>query len=347
MTENLGRKLAISLGLGLLVFAAVSLYADLPKMVEALSRFEWRLLPLIFVLTLLNYGLRFVKWSYYLKRLGITALSRRESFLIFFAGLSMVVTPGKLGEWLKCYLLREVSGAPVSRSAPIVLAERLTDGLALTLLAVLGLAMFRIGWQVLLLVTVAGLGAIALGRWRTGLEALLVWGGRRPVIGPRIHHLQAFYESTYELLSLPNLAVAVGLGLVSWFGECLAFFFVLVGLGLAGSPLLLIQSSFILASSTIAGAAFLTPGGLGVAEGGIVGLGQFLLGMTRSDAGAAAILIRLGTLWFGVGLGAIALVVTTRRLARQRSAALGEVTTPPEGPAPPARLAEGAGRLDA
>ena len=324
MTDNLGRKLAVSLALGLLVFVGLSLYADLPQVVGALSQFDWKLLPAILVLTLLNYFLRFIKWAFYLDRLGITNVSRWESFLLFFAGLSMVVTPGKVGEWLKSYLLREISGVPFSRSAPIILAERLTDGLALTLLALAGLALFQVGWQVLLVVTLIAVAFIALSRWRTGMEALFAWAASRPVIGPRVHHLQSFYESTHELLSPPNLAVAVGLGLVSWFGECVALYFVFVGLGVAGSPLLLVQSSFILGSSTIAGAALMTPGGLGVAESGIVGLSQLLLDLPRSIAVSAAILIRLGTLWFGVVIGLVALLLLTQRLGRQRLANLAD-----------------------
>ena len=193
MTENLGRKLVLSLGLGLLVFVGLSFYADLPEVVGALGQFDWKLLPAILGLTLVNYLLRFVKWSFYLSRLGITNVSRWESFLLFFAGLSMVVTPGKVGEWLKSYLLREISGVPFSRSAPIILAERLTDGIALTLLAVAGLALFQVGWQVLLVVTLGALVFIALSRWQAGMEAVFKWATTKPLLGPRVHHLRSFY----------------------------------------------------------------------------------------------------------------------------------------------------------
>lgn len=326
--DKLGRKLAISLALGFLVFAGLSLYADLPQMGQALVRFDWRLLPVIFGLTLVNYLLRFVKWTYYLRRLGVRGVPWWESFLIFFAGLSMVVTPGKVGEWLKCYLLRQVSGTPFSRTAPIILAERLTDGLALAILAGAGLFLYRIGWEILLVATLAGLALIALSRWRRAMEAILDWGESRPVVGPRVHLLRNFYESTYELFSPLNLAVAVSLGVVSWAGECVAYFFVLTGLGVEPSFELLIQATFILASSTIAGAALMTPGGLGVAEGGLVGLSQVLVGVTRPVAASSAILIRLGTLWLGVGVGVIALLILTRRLGRTMP--LGAVDGPDE-----------------
>jgi uncharacterized membrane protein YbhN (UPF0104 family) len=58
----------------------------------------------------------------------------------------------------------------------------------------------------------------------------------------------------------------------------------------------------------------MVPGGLAVAEGGIVGMLQ-LLGITSdlSTAAAATLLIRFGTLWFGVAVGVLALVLLGRR----------------------------------
>ena len=45
------------------------------------------------------------------------------------------MTPGKLGEVAQSYLLRETDGVPMARSAPIVVAERVTDLVALLVFA--------------------------------------------------------------------------------------------------------------------------------------------------------------------------------------------------------------------
>src|SRR5207237_10418287 len=86
---------------------------------------------------------------------GAPAIPRGESALIFCSGLSMTMTPGKVGEWLKSYLLRERWRVPFGASAPIVLAERLTDGVAMLLLALGGLLAYGIGRELI--------GLIALG----------------------------------------------------------------------------------------------------------------------------------------------------------------------------------------
>ena len=318
--KDLRRKIVISLALGVVVMLALSVYADLPKLWEVTSRFSWGYLPIIIGLTLLNYGLRYVKWNYYLGQIGAGGLSHRTSSLVFFSGLSMVLTPGKIGEWLKCFLLREVRGTPLAASAPIPLAERLTDGIAMLLLCAGGLLVYGYGWQVMLFIWAEVVVFIAVARYRPLALRLLGWGERLPLLAKRIRHLHRFYESTYQLSSVKNLALAIGLGVVSWGGECLAFYYVLVGLGLPQSPTLLLQAAFVLAASTLIGAVTMLPGGLAAAEGSITGM-LLLLGLTASTAVAAAatLLIRLCTLWFGVAVGALALLLLSRQLGLEAS----------------------------
>ena len=99
--QALRNRLLFSLLLGLAVFAGLSFYADFREVGRSLGEFNWALLPLILLLTAGNYVFRFVKWQYYLRLIGVRGLSTLDSFLIFFSGLGMVITPGKVGEWLK------------------------------------------------------------------------------------------------------------------------------------------------------------------------------------------------------------------------------------------------------
>ena len=122
-------KLLISVLLGVVVFGALAAYGDFSKVGTGLQDFKWELLPLILVVTFGNYALRFVKWQYYLRLLGVSALSRRDSLMIFLAGFTMVMTPGKVGELLKSYLIRVRAGVPMTRTSPIIFAERLSDEL--------------------------------------------------------------------------------------------------------------------------------------------------------------------------------------------------------------------------
>lgn len=305
--SKLRTGIVFSLVLAFVVTTAVALYADVPQMLGALARFRWEYLPLILALTLFNYICRFFKWQYFLKRLGVH-IPWIKSLLIFLSGLSMAITPGKVGELLKSYLLKSTTGAPISHTSPIIVAERLSDGLAMLILAATGLVLYRFNWAVLLILLLVGLAGILLIQNRTLSLAILSSGERLPFMARIARPVRAFYESSYTLLQWRPLLLAVSIGVISWSGECVALYFVFTGLGIAPSPDLLLKSTFILSVSSLIGSASGLPGGLGTADGSMLGLTRLLVTTSATLGGAATLLIRLCTLWFGLGLGVIALL---------------------------------------
>ncbi len=312
--KEMGRRLLLGLFFGFVVVLGLLFYADLSAVRHALGRFTWAYLPFILGLTAMNYLLRFVKWHYYLRLVGVRALSWRESLAIFLAGFSMTPTPAKAGEAAKAYWLKQMAGTPVARTLPVVMAERLSDGLAMLLLASAGILAYP-AYRPLFAVVLGVLGAgILLVQARPLALRLLMLLERLPLVARFGHSLRAFYESSFRLLRLRPLLLAVGLGTISWAGEGVAFYLVLVGLGLSASPTLLFQAIFILAFSTIIGAVSTLPGGLGAAEVSLGAMLQLLVGLERGLAGTATLMIRLGTLWFGVLLGLLVLARYHRQL---------------------------------
>ncbi len=313
--RSLTRTLLLSIGLGVLVIFVLSFSADAPRLLRVLAHFEWQLLPAIFGLTLLNYSLRFVKWHYYLGVIGVSDVPLAQSAMIFVAGLSMVITPAKVGELLKAYLLRYHHGTPIGTSAPVIVAERLTDGVAMVILASAGLIIYGVGWEMLIPIA-AGMAVVILVSQHRGVAR---WGldliERLPLISSRVYHLEAAVESARQLFRARTLILAIGIGIISWSGEALAFYLVLTALGLPAEPILAVQAAFILATATLVGAASMLPGGLAAAEGSLAGL-LLLLGVTHdpSVAAAATLMIRFATLWLGVAVGMIGLLLAASRL---------------------------------
>ncbi len=308
LTRKLRTGIVFSLVLAFAVIVAVTLYADAPRLVAALAHFRWEYLPLILGLTLFNYSWRFVKWQYYLKRLKVN-IHWSKSLLIFVSGLSMAITPAKVGELLKSYLLKRETGAAISHTSPIIVAERLTDGIAMLVLASAGLVLYRFGWEILLALLLPGLAGILCVQNRRLMLSLLGRSERLPVLSQFVHLIRAFYESAYALLRWRPLLLAIIIGLVSWSGECGALYFVFTGLGVTPSVDLFIKATFILAFASLVGSASGLPGGLGAAEGSILGLTLLLVSTSATLGAAATLLIRFCTLWFGLGLGVIALLV--------------------------------------
>lgn len=306
--------------LAVIVASALALFADIQSLGSALEGFAWWLLGPVFALTLANYALRWVKWHIYLRVVDVPRLSVAESVLAFLSAFSMSLTPGKVGELVKAVQVHRLTGSPVSRIAAIIAAERITDGLAMIGLAAIGLLQFEEGRPVMAVAAALGVGAVLLFRHPTALRAITDRAAAVPVVGPLVaavaDHIEGFLDASNRLYAPGLVAGAVALGMVSWFGECVALYLILTGLGLDPSWNLLLVSTFVLSVSSILGALSMLPGGLGVAEASVAGLLILLIddpGFTRADAAAATLLIRFGTLWFGVLLGVISLLVLQRR----------------------------------
>lgn len=311
-TAGLGRKLVFALVFGVLVFAGFSFYGDVQALGDNLSAFRWSAFGVGIALATANYGLRFVRWQYYLRVIDV-AVPRAESALIFVAGFVMSITPGKVGEVFKSLLLWELRAIPVARTAPIVVAERLTDLFALVLLTALGSLVFAEG----IYVATAG-GALVAALWvlcafRPAGELALRVAAKLPVLGRLAPKLRIAYESLRVLIRPAPLAVATGMALVSWGLECLALLF--IAEGFEGVQLGLLDATFAYSAPTIVGALMMTPGGLGFTEAGMTGVLQTIVGESLAPATAVAItlLVRLATLWWAVVLGLVALVMLRTR----------------------------------
>lgn len=320
-----GRKIFLSILFAVVVYAALLFISDTEKLVAAVSVFRWELLPAIIGLTLFNYGVRFLKWHWYLGVVGVKNLHWIDSLLIFIAGFSMTLTPGKAGEFLKAFLVKQRTDAPIATTSPIILAERLTDGLALIILAASGLLIFDSLQVRLVLFGVIALAiiVIALVQRRRLAEVVMSRMQQIPFLATRMQPIRTFYDSAYQLLQFRALAIAIGLGIISWAGECFALALIVVGLGIPLSWTLVALSAFAMGFATLAGSILLVPGGLGVAEASIDGL---LLAFGRAPwlpegtitqpiAAAATLMIRFATLWFGFLLGLICLAIVQRRFA--------------------------------
>jgi uncharacterized membrane protein YbhN (UPF0104 family) len=290
--------------IGVALYGAVVAYSGYRQMSAVLSDFSWWTFVLALALASANYLLRFGKWQYYLRRLGIRHVAAGHSALIFLSGFVLTITPGKLGEVFKSAVLAKTHAVPVEQTAPVILAERLTDVIAIVFLVAIGSVGFRGGayWAV------AGTACIAVGLgvilWDEPIRWLIAAVGRRPGLADLVPKLERAHDSLRLVASPSALAWPVALSIAGWGLEGVALHLLLDGFGHAPA---LSFSLFFYATATLAGALVPVPGGLGVTEAVIH---EQLVHVARAPepvAAAAMILIRLATLWWAVlvGFGAL------------------------------------------
>ncbi len=305
MFKKYKRKILFSVAFGGVVFLVISLYADFNKLTEAFKNFNWWYFPLILLFSLINYFVRFIKWQIYLKALNIKIAIKR-SLIIFLASFVMSVTPGKMGEILKSYLLKEEIGTPVSVTLPIVLAERLTDFISIVLLSIIGAYVFNYGQNIIIIVGIFFIFLTVLISFRKPSLQIINLSGKMPIIKKYTDKLLTAYESINTLVKFKLMIISVILSGIAWFSECLGLYIVL-RLFLYNSDIQvnILIATFIYGFSTLVGAIAMLPGGLGATEAMITGL-LVSLKIPKNISAASTIIIRVATLWFAVLIGVVA-----------------------------------------
>ena len=254
------------------------------------------------LLSLVNYGLRFIRWQMYLQHLE-QPVQWQSSLRIYLSGFALTTTPGKAGEAFRGVLLKQYD-VPYPVTFAMFLSERLSDLVAIVLLTLLGLSQYPQA-QGMVLIGLLGIVAVLIG---ISSKSLLTTAHRRAE--EKNGRLFKLLAHLFELLSVARrchsprvLIIATLLSLIAWAAEALAFHWVLQWLG---ADISLEFAVFIYALSMLVGGLSFLPGGLGSAEAVMIAL-LVLKGMAMPTAVAATVFIRLATLWFAVLIGLFAL----------------------------------------
>lgn len=279
----------------------------------------------ILCLTQISAGFfRFLEWHYYLGVIDARdKISLKDSLIIFVAGFTMVVSPGKVAELLKAVFLKMKTGVPVVVSSPVVIAERVVDGLAviLTLTVTLLVASDRLHLDNLPDPLTRG---VVEGIIYT--SALLLFGGLVVVqIAPlarffldvlaqipllsRLHDpLSEFYESSREIFKLKHVIPTTIMGVGVYLSSTTGFVLILWGFGLTLDVELVVQVAFIVGVASAVGALSFVPNGAGVTEVSNFAMLTAIVApehpsLTPDIAAAAALMQGFFHKWFRVVVG--------------------------------------------
>jgi glycosyltransferase 2 family protein len=341
--SRLLRRTLIGVGIGVVVYVAAIVVFGARDLADSLAGFAWAAIAWALLLSSANYLLRFWKWELALGWLEIragsggqhppTELKLGRSLEIYLAGLSMSVTPGKVGEVLRSVLLRASNGIPFTRTAMVVVADRLSDLVALVVLALIGISDFQeyLPHVIVALVVVAA-GVVVLGSPRL-FGGILDGVGRIPKLAKLADQARELIASSAALLKLPRLGLLSAISVLGWGLECVGYWLILNAFpGVEASLRLCV---FLWSATTLLGALSFLPGGLGATEGSLgLLVARFALGVSSSVALASTLLIRLCTLWYGELVGAVALLTFMREpqlraAAREAAPDLSNSAPPP------------------
>lgn len=308
------------------IYVGLLLFVNTEELLANLRAYPWQLFIAVVLLKLVAWVFRFGQWQYYLGVIEArNKISVFDSVVIYLSGFTMVISPGKIAEVLKSVILKVKTGIPVARSAPVVVAERVVDGVAVVVVVFLvmligGDKVDLGGYGILILFSAAvlTLGLIAV-QIRPLAYFLLGICGKLPLIKRAVRSLVEFYESSREILSLRHVIPTTMMGSLAHLADSFGFTIVLSGFGMEITWTLFLQATAIVGLAAAVGALSGLPNGAGVTE---VSTSAALMAIvapqnpvvTQSVAFTAALIEGFFHKWFRVCTGMLVAIIFRRRL---------------------------------
>jgi len=225
------------------------------------------------------------------------------------SGLIMSVTPGKMGELLKAYLVREVSGEPVAKTMPVILVERITDFISVIILALFGAYVFGYDVNLISIIGILFILLVLLISSRPISLKIIEVFSKVSYLGKITAPTKEAYESSYKMLKIGPLFFMTFLSVIAWFFECLGYYLILESFEISSS---ILWATFVYTFATIIGSITMLPAGLGVTDGSLT---FFIIdaGYSSDVAVASTFIIRAVTLWFAILVGSMSVLYYKNR----------------------------------
>lgn len=319
-------RIIAGFAIGFVIYVALLLVVNTEDLLHNLRVYPWAILIPAIILKFVAWFCRYMQWQYYLDVIDArNKISTFDSAILFVSGFTMAVSPGKIAEVLKSVVLKAKTGIPIARSAPVIVAERVVDGVAVIVLATIALLIggerINLGNYAFMIYLSAGL--LAFGLIVVQIRPLAYFAldliGKLPLVR-RIHEpLVMFYESSKEVFLLRHVIPTAMFGVVAATADTIGFVIILAGFGIPYSELLFLQCAVIVCLASAIGALSGVPNGAGVTEVSESAMLMAIVApynpaMTPAVAGAAALLEGFFHKWFRVFVGLGVGVIFRKRL---------------------------------
>lgn len=335
-------RIVAGLLIGLLIYVALLVFADAEGLTEELivqlQAYPWLLIVPVILLKLVSWLFRFLEWQYFLGVINArNKISLIDSAALFIAGFSMAVSPGKVAEMLKTVVLKAKTGVPIATSAPVVIAERVVDGVAVLILS---FAALLLAGDQINMGPYGGLIILSTGLLLAGLAAVQIRPlayfaldviGRLPLV-KRLHGwLTRFYESSREIFRLKHVLPTTGFGILAALGDAVGFVIILAGFGIDITWLVFLQALVIICLASAIGALSGVPNGAGITEISVSAMLLLVIApanpvLTPAVAATAALVEGFFHKWFRVFVGlAVAFVFQRRLFGEEVNTAIAEM----------------------
>ena len=296
----------------LVLVAVVGIYAiflfisDYNIISEKISNFKTNYLPLIFLFVSASWIPIIVKWQFLLKNCEIH-VPLKKSILVFFSGVAFEITPGQIGALIKSQLLKTSSNVPRTKTAPIIVIEKVYDLIGAILASIIGIIILGMDFYLIIIAILALAIIFFFMFYRPASEIFFKRITKTRFFSKYIENMSEFNAIVQKSTNVKAATVCILLSVTYWFIISAGAYYTLIAFDVNILDYLTVLSIY--TTSILLGAISFVPAGIGVTEGSIAGLFT-LNGIDVSTALILSVMIRVLTLWFSVSVGFIALKFT-------------------------------------
>jgi len=299
------QKTLLIIVVAIIIYIAFLFFSDASKIFEGLKKFDTKYLPIILIIIPISWMALFLRWHFLTKNVGIK-ISIKENFLIYLSGFALAITPGKFGELIKSEIMKKKFSIQRTKSAPLVIVERLYDLVGGVSVAIFGIWTLGYGAYAIIIAGVFLILIFSLLRSKKLFYKTINLLNKTKFTAKFAKSISESYETIRISIGLKILFVSSLSTMIYWMLESVGVYLIVLSFGIEN--LNYFDTLSIYASSLILGAASFIPGGLGVTEGSMVGLLNYK-GIEASIAVIIVIIIRLFTIWYNTLIGFIALKI--------------------------------------
>ena len=287
-----------------LFYTIFSLITDIQKISNEFANIDIFYIPLILGFHFLAMGIRSIRQKVFFDSLNIK-LSTKQNIKLYFAGMSLMVTPGGSGELIKNRILKEKFGHSYTKTIPVLLAEKYHNMLSVIPILFFFL-LFKESYEILTITSIIAVILFCIFLIVKNQKLCLNIMSKIPrkwILKEIPDNTSSFYDSLLILFKGKTLFSGLSIGIIAWLADAVAVYFCFLAFDLNFDFIYTTLTNF---APMIVGTILFIPGGLGVLELGMTGL-LLQSGIMISTASALVLFIRFMITWSSVIVGIFAL----------------------------------------
>jgi len=286
-------KTTIMILILIVIYVAFLLSTDITKVQNNLKTMNYSYLLIAIGLWASGNFIRVIRWHLFLKEIE-DKVPFKENVLYYLAGFAFLLSPGRLGEIIRSPYIKRDYGISIPKTASIVFVERFYELLGIVIVLSVGLVFTEFQRTILLVPLTVIVVAIVVFKNKKLLFNLVNKISKIRLLKNISTNFEESYNTIVKLSKPKFFVIGTITSTIRAFLMGLAVYFLVLSLS---AKLSFEEVLVIFPASQLVAALSMIPGGIGIFDGGIVGL-FFAFNVPYDIAITTTILIRI----IGIGL---------------------------------------------